>query len=123
MASMRSSSDDETSNLSAPHHPSRDVSGDTLYWDDLLPTGPCLSGDPWVHRFDDNIWSGDLEEIAVANGEPDPDSQSPPPEGAELISNIPPPSPSKWNSSVDEDEFTSCDVSPLLVSELFLRRS
>lgn len=107
-------------NLSSLHCPSQDLSDDTLSWDDVSPTDSCLSGEPCAHRVDDDIWSGDFDEITAGNGEPVSDSQLPTSESEGLIfSNISSHSPSNWDSGVAEGEFTSCDVSPFIVSEPF----
>lgn len=109
-------------NPSSLHCPSQDLSDDTLSWDDLSPTNSCLPGEPWVHLFDDDIWSGDFDEITAGNGVPDSDSQLPNSEGEGLIFlDTPSPSPSNCDSGVGEGGFTSCDVSPSLVSEPWIK--
>jgi hypothetical protein len=113
VASTQPSSKNETSRLSGLH-PSEDFAGDTFYWNDLLPTSPCLSGD---QLFDDSLWSGDSEEMILGDSNPDSAHQLPHSEGVELIDPLA--SQSIWDS-VDEEEdsgFTSCDVSPPLSSE------
>jgi hypothetical protein len=106
-------------NISSLHCPSQDLSDDTLSWGDLSPANSSLSGEPWVHRFDDDIWSGDFDEITAGNGVPDSDSQLPTFENEGFI--FPDTPPSNWNSGVGEGGFTSCDVSPFLVSEPWIK--
>lgn len=119
MASTRSYSDDETLGLPESHHPSEEDSGDTLYWDDHSSTDLCLSGDPWAHEFDDNLWSVNSEKIVDDNGKPDSSHQMPPSKGAGLsISDIPLTGQSNLDYGVEDSESMLCDVSPPLVSEL-----
>jgi hypothetical protein len=113
MASMQPSSNDETSSFSGLHDPSKNFAGDT-FWNDLLPTSPCLSSDPLTQLLDNNLWSDDSEEMIL-----DSDSayQLPLSEDMGLIISLA--GPSIWDS-VDEEEdsgLTSCDVSPPLTSE------
>lgn len=109
-------------NFSSLHCPSQDLSNYALPWDDHSPTDSCLPGEPWVHRFDDGIWSGDLDEIVAGNGKPVSDSQLPTSESeGPIFSDILTPSPSNWGPGVDEGEFTPCDVSPFLVSEPWIK--
>lgn len=109
MASTQPSSDDETSGLSGLHHPSEDFAGDTFYWNDLLPTSPCLSGGPLTQLFEDNLWSSDSEEMVLGNNKPDSAQQLPLSDGAGLISLA---SQSIWDSE-DDNGLASCDVSSL----------
>jgi hypothetical protein len=109
MASTQPSSNNETSH----HHSSEDFAGDTFFWNDLSPTSPCLSGD---QLLDDNLWSGESEEMILGNSKPDSAYQLPLSEGVGLIISLA--SQSIWDS-VDEEEdsgFTSCDGSPPLAS-------
>lgn len=115
MASMRSPSNDDTLDLHELPHPSEGLSANTHYLVDLLPTDPCLSVDLWVHQFDDNISSGDPDQIAIGNGEPDSMSQLSPSEcEGYIFSDILSPSPSNMDSSFDkENEYLRCELSPL----------
>jgi hypothetical protein len=110
MASTQPSSNDETSSLSGLHGPSKNFAGDT-FWNDLLPTSPCLSSDPLTQLLDDNLWSDDSEEMVLDSSNTDSACQLPLSEHMEPIISL---------DSVDEEEdsgFTSCDVAPLLTSE------
>jgi hypothetical protein len=57
--------------------------------------------------------------MAAGSGELDSTSQLAPSECVEhIFSDILPPSPSNWDYSVDDqDEFSSCDVSPVSMSD------
>jgi hypothetical protein len=108
MASTRPSSDDETSGLSGLHYPSEDLAGDTFYWNDLLPTSPCLSGGPLTQLFEDNLWSSDSDMI-LGNSKPDSAHQLPLHDSVGLISLA---SQSIWDSGNEEEDngLASCDV-------------
>lgn len=110
MAPTQPPSDDETSGLSGLHYPSEDFAGDRFYWNDLLPTSPCLPGGPFTHLFEDDLWSCDSEEMVLGNSVPDSAYQMPLSEDAGLVSLA---SQSIWDSVEEEEDngFTLCDVS------------
>jgi len=109
MASTQPSSDDETYGLSGLHYPSEDFAGDTFYWNDPLPTSPCLSDGPLTQLFEDNLWSSDSEDMVLGNSNPDSAHQFPLHDSAELISLA---SQSIWDSDEEEEDngLASCDV-------------
>lgn len=110
MASTQPSSNDETSNLSGLHGLSENFAGDT-FWNDLLPTSPCLSSDPLTQQLDDNLWSDDSEEMILDSSNTDSACQLP----SSKISLV---GQSIWDSVDEEDGgLTSRDVSPPLTSE------
>jgi hypothetical protein len=84
-----------------------------------LPTGSCLSRDPGIYQSDDNILSGHSKEIAAGNNELNSTSRLAPSECVEhIFSDILPPRSSNWDYRVDvQDEFSSCDVSPVPMSD------
>jgi hypothetical protein len=102
-------------------HPSEEFSGNSPRWVDLLSTDPYSSGDRWGHQFGSNISSGDSQEIAAGNDKLNSTSQLAISKFAERsFSDTPPTGPVNWDVCVDkEDEFTSYDVSPLPMSELW----
>ncbi|KAH9042096.1 hypothetical protein EDB85DRAFT_1917893 [Lactarius pseudohatsudake] len=124
-ASKRPYSDDETLNFSGPVfcRPSQDFSGDTLSWDDFVPSDVCFS-DYGAPEHEENIWSGESEgDMPVGDDEPYSTPQTHSSEGfGLLISEKSLTSRSNCDSGVrDEDEnrhqFIPTDMSPLLAPE------
>ncbi|KAH9065382.1 hypothetical protein EDB87DRAFT_1828977 [Lactarius vividus] len=124
-ASKRCSSDDETLNFSGHvfYQPSQDFSGDTLSWDDFVPSEVRFS-DYGAPEYEENIWSGESEEdMPIGGHEPYSTPRAHSSEGSRpLISEKSLTCQSNCDSGVrDEDEnqyqFIPTDMSPLLAPE------
>ncbi|KAH9179273.1 hypothetical protein EDB89DRAFT_1901281 [Lactarius sanguifluus] len=124
-ASKRPSSDDETLNFSGPVfcQPSQDFSGDTLSWDDFVPSEVCFS-DYGTLGHEENIWSGESEEdMPIGDDEPYSTPQTHSSEGSGiLISEKSLTSRSNCDSGVrneDDNQYQliPTDMSPLLAPE------
>lgn len=109
--------------IAARSPPFKDFSGDTLSWDDFVPSEVCFS-DYGAPEHEENIWSGESEEdMPVDDDEPYSTPQTHSSEGfGLLISEKSLTSRSNCVSGVrDEDEnqhqFIPTDMSPLLAHE------